>query len=250
MSLPTRISGPIARKLGWYVYLYVDPRDDRVFYVGKGRKSRALAHLDGAENPRVRKTIKGIRTAGEEPQIDVLVHGLPSEETALRVEAAVIDLLGKEKIDNAVRGWRGREYGRMPLADLVAHYEQRKVEIREPAILIRIIEAEYEGDDSVLYDDTRSAWVLDVERARKAAYAIAVCDGVVREVYRITAWLPGGSTLNYRFPLGRGKPSSERWEFVGVIAEPKVRRRYVNRYVGQYFTQGAQNPITYVHVEA
>lgn len=248
MSLPSRISWDIAKKLGNYVYLYVDPRNGRVFYVGKGKQSRVLAHLDEAANPRVRKTIREIRSAGEEPQIEVLVHGLRDEKTALRVEAAVIDLLGKDKIDNAVRGWRGREYGRMPLADLVAHYEQRPVEIREPVILVRIKWLyEYGMTDAQLYDATRSAWRIG-ERRKGATYAFAVFEGVVREVYRITDWLPGGSTLNCRFPLGKGHPGRKRWEFVGVIAEPEVRKRYVNRFVGHYFAQGAQNPITYVNV--
>lgn len=31
--------------LGYYVYMYIDPRDDMPFYIGKGCGSRVLAHL-------------------------------------------------------------------------------------------------------------------------------------------------------------------------------------------------------------
>jgi len=44
-------------------------------------------------------------------------------------------------------------------------------------------------------------------------------------------------------------PAGQSWEFVGTIAEDHVRRRYINRYVGHLFTQGAQNPISYVNLE-
>ncbi|MHB8339589.1 MAG: hypothetical protein ACYDB7_00205 [Mycobacteriales bacterium] len=36
---------PLAQEaLGWYVYLLSDPRDQQIFYVGKGRGGRAFAH--------------------------------------------------------------------------------------------------------------------------------------------------------------------------------------------------------------
>ena len=36
-TLSVRIPSDVARKIGHYVYLYVDPRTRRPFYVGKGR---------------------------------------------------------------------------------------------------------------------------------------------------------------------------------------------------------------------
>ena len=44
MRIP-RIAPAVARKLGYYVYLYVNPIDESIFYVGKGKGGRALAHL-------------------------------------------------------------------------------------------------------------------------------------------------------------------------------------------------------------
>src|SRR5713226_3424238 len=39
-------------KLGYYVYLYIDPRDSTIFYVGKGQGNRAFSHLSDASESR------------------------------------------------------------------------------------------------------------------------------------------------------------------------------------------------------
>jgi hypothetical protein len=234
--------------LGWYVYVYVDPLDGKVFYVGKGKGGRALAHLDAKAKRAITRFIRQIRAAGREPNIEVLAHRLPNAEAALRVEAAVIDVLGLANLTNRVRGWRGTELGRRPIDEAVAKYTGKKAEIREPVILIRINDLYRYGMTPVeLYDATRSAWVTGPRRKR-AEYAFAVFEGVVREVYRIAGWFPGGKTFNARYD-GRSKRRPGRWEFVGTVAEEPIRRRYVNRYVGHRFSKGAQNPITYVNVD-
>src|SRR5258708_7867062 len=108
----------VGERLGYYLYLYVDPRTTEPFYVGKGQGQRAVAHLrDTSESLKVAR-IKDIHAAGLEPQIDILVHGLPSEEAAFRIEAAVIDAIGPHKLTNAVRGWETGKVGRMPLKEL------------------------------------------------------------------------------------------------------------------------------------
>lgn len=40
-----RLPAGVAEHLGCYVYLYVDPRDARPFYVGKGKGYRVLDHF-------------------------------------------------------------------------------------------------------------------------------------------------------------------------------------------------------------
>jgi hypothetical protein len=247
LSIST-IPPSVARKLGYYVYLYVNPLDSTVFYVGKGKGGRALAHLSAPEKRAITKFIRRIRAGGQEPVIEILAHGLPTAEAAFRVEAAAIDLLGVESLANEVRGWRGSQFGRRPVAELVAQYTRRKAVIREPAILIRISTLyRYGMTDAELYDATRSAWRVGTKR-ESARYAFAVFEGVVREVYRITGWLPGGTTFAQQHG-GRLSPKRGRWEFVGTLAEDSIRQRYVNRYVGHLFPQGAQNPVSYVNVE-
>lgn len=247
MTNAITIPRAVASELGYYVYVYVNPIDETVFYVGKGKGGRALTHLRSAEKRRIQQHIGEIRAAGVEPRIDILAHSLPDAQTALKIEAAAIDLLGIDKLANAVRG-HGVKYGRMPVKQLVAHYDRRPAKISEPSLLIRINRLyRYGITDIELYDATRSAWVVGPQRS-KVELAFAVYEGVIREVYRVTAWLPAGTTFNQYFQ-GRQHGRPGRWEFVGVVAEDAVRTRYYNRYVGHLFPRGAQNPIAYLNMK-
>jgi len=246
----------VAAKLGYYVYVYVNPIEDSVFYVGKGKGSRALTHLEAAdlthleaaERKRVTTIIRKIRDAGSEPRIDILAHDLPNEDVAFAIEAAAIDLIGIHNLTNAVRGHTKAKYGRNPLSHFIALYTKRKAAIREPSVLIRITKMYRFGmNDAELYDATRSAWRVG-DRKDKAQYAFAVYNGVVREVYRITGWHDGGSTFAAQ-NQGKRVARVGRWEFVGTLAEDTVRQRYVNSYVGDLFPKGARNPVCYVNID-
>ena len=203
-----RLSRDVARKFGHYVYIYLDPfepLDRSVFYVGKGVGNRAFEHLDDlSENRKVRR-IREIRRRGKEPIVEILVHGLKDAETALRVEAAVIDLIGVKNLTNNVRGQKSREYGRREARELEALYKQEPVKIRQPAILVRINQLyRYGMPDNELYDATRGVWRVNPERGAK--YAFAVFDGIVREVYEIRQWFPAGTTYSSRDPRGLRMP--------------------------------------------
>jgi hypothetical protein len=58
-----RTAPAVARKLGYHVYLYVNPIDHSVFYVGKGKNGRALAHLRADERKAIAKSIRKIEEA-------------------------------------------------------------------------------------------------------------------------------------------------------------------------------------------
>ncbi|MFC4994239.1 LEM-3-like GIY-YIG domain-containing protein [Rubritalea tangerina] len=240
----TKFSPSITKELGYYVYLYTDPRDGQTFYVGKGKGNRAFAHLDEDSEHEKVKIIHEIREAGLEPQIEVLVHGL-EEEASLRVEAAVIDLLGKDKLTNKVGGYRSSSHGRMTLEQLRAIYEKEEVTVTDPAILIRISKLfRHNMSPAELYDATRHAWPVG-DRANQIKYALAVYDGIVREVYEVSTWLEAGSTFLNKKPSG-GRGVEKRKEFVGRVAAEEIRKKYLYKSVSNYFKKGQQFPFTYV----
>src|SRR5882762_8889360 len=184
MELIQTIPADVARKLGYYVYVYVNPLDGQIFYVGKGKGRRVLSHLEDRSETRKLAAIKQIRAAGRQPRLEILAHGLRGADTALQVEAAVIDALGLPFLTNQVRGWRSSRYGRTPLGELIALYRRRPVRIQEPSILIRITELyRPQMTASELYDATRASWKLGQKR-QLARYAFAVFEGVVREVLK------------------------------------------------------------------
>lgn len=68
------------------------------------------------------------------------------------------------------------------------------VEIREPAIVIRISRLFREGmTEHELYEATREVWRVG-ERRDQARFAMAVFGGVIKEVYQIDSWHPAGTT--------------------------------------------------------
>src|SRR5262249_13801 len=87
MDGPESIPADVARKLGFYVYLLVNPLDGRVFYVGKGKNPRALMHLQDTGKSRKAAILRQIHDARKVARIEILAHGLKDAETALRIEA-------------------------------------------------------------------------------------------------------------------------------------------------------------------
>lgn len=241
-----RIPAEVADRLGYYVYLYVDPRTDRVFYVGKGRGRRVLSHLSDPTVSDKTETISGILAAGRAPRLEILAHGIRDEESAFRIEAAVIDLLGLGNLTNQVSGWRSLEYGRMTLEELMGYYTAPPSTVRVPAMLFRINRLYRHGMSAhELYEATRGIWRVGVRRER-ARYAFAVFEGVVREVYAIAHWEPALTTPYETRSLTR-EEAAGRWEFIGEVDQGIVRAEYLHTSVAEYFKPGQQTPFTYVN---
>jgi hypothetical protein len=235
------ITPEVAAVLKCYVYVYTDPRTGRPFYVGKGQGNRIFAHLDDRAETEKTATIAALRASGLEPKIDILRYGLSDTEASL-VEAAAIDLVGLANLTNRVAGHHSASLGRIGSEEVIAMLTARPVEVRHQAVLITINKL-YRSDMSAeeLYEATRGVWKIGLKR-EQAEYAIAVYQGIAREVYRIGAWHPAG-TLPYRFRGPEDIQRPGRWEFEGEVAAD-VRDQYVGNFVGK----GGQNPIRYANV--
>ncbi|MBT4187269.1 MAG: hypothetical protein HOE14_08670 [Gemmatimonadales bacterium] len=256
--LPERALPPeVAERMGpFYVYALVDPRDDAVFYVGKGTGQRLLSHgrealLRADSGPRSDKVarIREIRCSGHEPRIDIVRHGIEEAEAFL-IEAALIDCL--DDLSNAVAG-HDTDQGRSQLAELAARYGAQPVDPgAPPVVLIRlgtwrdeVIEIEpgvvrigngyKEGiTPDELADATRAWWRISPSRIRREGirHAVAVHEGVTRGVVAIGDWIQreDGRRAFAATPLTEGT-IFEEW--VGTLG------RRVE------FSSGSQNPISY-----
>jgi hypothetical protein len=119
--------------------------------------------------------------------------------------------------------------------------------ITHPVLLIRVPQAYRAGmSDLALYEATRGVWKIGPRRDQ-VRYALAVYEGMVKEVYEIAHWQPARTTA---YTTRKLDPTLSRcrWEFVGTRASEPVRQQYVGKSVAMHFKKGAQNPITYVNV--
>lgn len=236
-----RLSQSTIEKLGYYVYTLIDPRNKKVFYVGKGKGNRIYAHVEASELIDVKEidkiaTIRAIRKAGKEVGHTVVRHGL-SEAEAFAVEASLIDYtetILKIKLTNLVAGHYSNENGIRTIEDIEIQYEAPEAVFTEPMLLIRVNRLYKPGmKPKELYDATRMQWRVG-PRAFKLKYACAIYLGIVREVYEIKEWSPM-EVIN----------GHQRHGFTGKVAPPAIRDKYRHTSVKHVFKKGAQNSIMY-----
>lgn len=245
----------IVEKLGWYVYALQDPRDRRVFYIGKGKGNRVFTHANlaqienGLESPKSR-LIKDILNAGQKVEAILLRHALGSEAEAFQIESVLIDFchfldesheLTLFDLTNLIRGHNHAELGIMSAETVISLYHAPKCPaISERAILFRIpVRWSPQISRESLYESTSGWWRLGTRR-EDAEIALAVSNGIVRGVYSIDSWRP-------RQRGDRGWTETEkprtRWGFSG--RDISDSSPYMNRDVQHLFASNSQNPVTY-----
>ena len=249
----TRFSALMIEKIQTYVYCLIDPRNGEVFYVGKGKANRVFAHLKQARseaNGDKLERIREIWQVGLEPKIDILRHGL-TEDVAFEVEGTAIHLveLMGGNLTNLVNG-HGVLRGRVDADELEARSNRKISAIKEPVVLIKI-GREYSPDltPEQLYERTRRWWRVSLSRqGGMPPYAMAISNGLIREVYNVDRWMPANEDSA---PIDRSRfdPPDEvrgvRSVFVGSVAKDKAH--YIGKSVDHIFSQGSQNPIRYLN---
>lgn len=225
-------SNAVCERIGYYVYILKDPRNDTIFYVGKGKGNRLFQHvqcaLENATDNDKYNLIREIHKDGKEVEHFILRHGL-EEKLSLEIESTIIDLLGIENLTNSVKGHDTWERGLKTVDEVFQHYDAKAVTFDEPCIIININRLYTRGISAQkLYDSTRASWIVGTKRDR-AKFAIASYRGLVREVYEIEKWQSNG----------------DRWEFIGKIAKDEIRDKYLNQSLENYIKKGGQNPIRY-----
>lgn len=233
----SKLNQSTIEKLGYYVYLLNDPKTSQTFYVGKGKGDRINSHnLDalvyGDEKSEKIRRIREIIASDQEVELVVLRHGL-TEKEAFELEAAAIDLLGKD-LTNIMGGHHSDERGVMSIKDIELKYQAEPAEFQHNVLLIKLNKY-YRSDMTAkeLYYRTRSAWRISQENASKMEVVCAVYRGIIREVYVPESW-------------NKHEDRSNRWEFVGHVATDTIRNMYIDKSVKHIMKKGEQTPFRYI----
>jgi uncharacterized protein len=241
----------VSEELLSYVYIYVDPRDDAIFYVGKGVGDRVFSHLNQAENDFISidpstkvKRIQNIWNDKQDVIIRIHRHGLTPQE-ALHVEASLIQLFPDS--ENEVEGHASYELGDRLVSDLINEKTKEKAEFNFPVVLINIRKEWLRikptlgkaVDSNQLYMSTRTAWDIQPARHKSVRHAVATAFGLVRQIYSIKEWLPADVNAD-----GTSRAEDSRWMFVGDIDLEK--QHLVGKAVDHLQKPGAQNSIRWL----
>ncbi len=252
----TEFSPYVIEQIGWYVYALQDPRDKKIFYIGKGKGNRVFAHASDATEDEASELnlkldlIRQIHAENLSVNTFILRHGLSSEKVAYEVEAALIDLLylmdssGKNpyfQLTNQVRGHHHERYGARSAQYIATLYEAPPCpEIMEKVILFRIpVRWNPLMTPEELFESTHGWWRLGT-RKDDADLAFAVSAGVIRAIYKIESW-----DLRKEGDRGFNDGEKPRFGFRGHSIDGFDQ--YLNKSVKHLFKVGEQSPFKYLN---
>jgi hypothetical protein len=231
----------VEKQLKWYVYRLIDPRNGETFYVGKGKGNRVFAHiraaagLEGDELDNKIKRIHAIQLAGFEVSHVINRHGM-SEETALEVEAALIDAY--PGITNIASGIGASDFGAMHAMEIIRRYSAEPAVFRHKALLITVNRS---SEEPSLYEAVRHAWKISKSKAEQADVMLPIVRGLIVGAFVADVWLD--ATVE-NFPGRYDRPG--RRGFIGHEALKELQSQYVGKRVpDEYRKKGASNPIKY-----
>jgi len=182
----------VCEKLLYYVYILIDPRDDKIFYVGKGCGNRVFQHANDAIKSDKKSDkldlIRDIRISGNDVRYYIIRHGLTKNDAYL-VESVMIDFLTYKtfsfvaKISNIQAGHHQWDKGIKTVEELEMLYNCPPVERRHKLLCVNINRT-YSAETDI-YEATRKSWCLDKRKADKADYVVSEYHGVIRAIFKV-----------------------------------------------------------------
>lgn len=249
---------------GFYVYALIDPRNNQVFYIGKGIGNRVFSHeIESGKSPKSEKAklkrIQEIEAAGFGVK-RIIVNWSMTESEAFAAEAALINMLSflsADMLTNAVAGHHVHEAMTVEDFDLLYGAEHLKQEdIQHSIMVIKINKLYRKGmNPKELYDIVRGNWRASMAsiQKRNVEYVFGVYNQLIVAVYKPDEWhyvhdridVPQIDDLDEE-TLERGK---DRVYFVCRDYEhlDENQQFYLHKSIADLkVNQSSQNPITYL----
>jgi uncharacterized protein len=244
------------QELKYYVYMLLDPQDNKPFYIGKGIENRVFNHLACALSDTDISTakydkIREIVNAGQAVKHIIVRHGL-SESEAFQIEASLIDALTYcgLLLSNIAGGHNSIEKGLMTCDEIIRHYNSEPLQqMRADCILININRTYKRGNGTnPIYQATKEIWLISEARLPQIKYVLSEYRGLIVEVFEVENWYAKRRTKNKT--IDKDKKIKTQIEvtgygFNGVVAPDEIRNLYLNKSVAHIKQRGAAQVIRY-----
>ena len=249
---------------GFYVYALIDPRNNQVFYIGKGTGNRVFSHeIESGKSPKSEKAklqkIREIEKSGHDVK-RILINWGMTEPEAFVAEATLINLmsyLSSDTLTNAVAGHHVHEALSVEDFEIMYGAEHLQPEDIRHSIMVIKINKLYRRDMSSkeLYDAVRGNWraSLNSIQRRNVEYVFGVYNQLIVAVYKPDEW----HYVHERIDVPRIEELDEEtleWgkDRVYFICKDYARldrnqEFYLHKSIAELkVNQASQNPISYL----
>jgi len=246
----TGFSDIVKQKLQYYVYALIDPRNNEIFYVGKGTGDRIFDHEKekgfDTDNTKVCR-INDIKNSGNEVKKIIVLYGL-AEKEAFVAEATMINLIKyitPADLTNVVSGHHADKV--MTVEEIESTYGAEVLTERDIFHNLLVVKInslyDYNMTKREIMDCARGHWVINAENAEKADYLVAVYHGIVVGVYENMKWYSSGEKTEYYPRLSEENLQLANRKYCTCI--PVINSKYINKNIG-LVVRDTQNPVSYI----
>lgn len=244
------------QELKFYVYVLIDPQDDKPFYIGKGIDNRVFNHLacalaDTDTSTAKYDKIREIIQREQNVKHVIVRHGL-TENEAFQIEASLIDTLTYcgLLLSNIVGGHNSIEKGLMTSEEVIRLYNAQQLnQIGNDCGLININKTYRRGNGTnPIYQATKETW-FKIGNMLERKYVLSEYRGLIVEVFEVENWYEKQRPKNKTIGKDdKGKKIQIQidaigYGFDGKPAPDEIRNIYINKSIAHKKIRGQANPV-------
>lgn len=246
----------------YYVYGLIDPRDNKLFYIGKGSRNRIFQHVEESnKNPESErkklKIIKDIENSGNHVKHILINWGLKEEE-AFAAESSLINIINyisEFELSNIVSGHHTQGCKSVEEIEQLFGAELLSKEDFHHKVLVIKINKTYNRNISAgaLYNSVRGIWRANINRVKKVEYVLGVYNNLIVACYKPERWYKLDEDNVQKLPESM---LPEDWmQLKGrvffecdYLSEPNDEQKfYLYKSIENLeYIQKSQNPIAYI----